>query len=272
MGGEDGGVLLAELAGDGLAIALDFAAGGADRLVEPLQLVLDGVARDEPPRDAKSLVVHRPALRRWPRRAKRQFLVVFACDALVRRRNRAGTRGSHVHAARLRSTNRPTRPCLPVVRAARRTSRGRITRSRASLLVRASKVERVVRADRCYSTVPVSSKLRSTSSANASRAASASGPWPRSPVACPRTAASVRIARMLLPSTRSPSLITSIFDWILAGQLDEQVGRPRVQPLRVGHHDGSAHGSVSHSATSIHFDSLLNSHNGLLTPSILAAS
>ena len=49
---------VAQLAGDGVAIALDFGAGGVDGLVEPFELVLDGIARDEPPRDAKSLVVH----------------------------------------------------------------------------------------------------------------------------------------------------------------------------------------------------------------------
>ena len=34
------------------------AAGGADRLVQPLQLVVHGVAGHEPPGNAKSLVVH----------------------------------------------------------------------------------------------------------------------------------------------------------------------------------------------------------------------
>ena len=58
VGREDGAVLLAQFAGDGVAIALDFGAGGGDGLVEPFQLVVDRVARDEPARDAKSLVVH----------------------------------------------------------------------------------------------------------------------------------------------------------------------------------------------------------------------
>ena len=52
------GVLLAQLAGHGLAVAGDLDRRRADRLVEPLQLVVHGVARHEPPRDAKSLVVH----------------------------------------------------------------------------------------------------------------------------------------------------------------------------------------------------------------------
>lgn len=58
MGGEDGGVLLAELAEHGLAIALDFVAGGDDRLGQSFELVLDGIARNEAARDPKSLVVH----------------------------------------------------------------------------------------------------------------------------------------------------------------------------------------------------------------------
>ena len=51
-------VILAELLGDAVAIALDFGGGGGDGLIEPLELVFDGVARQEPPRDAESLVVH----------------------------------------------------------------------------------------------------------------------------------------------------------------------------------------------------------------------
>ena len=94
-----------------------------------------------------------------------------------------------------------------------------------------------------------------TNSANASRAASASGPVASIVNCVPSTAASVRMAKMLLPSTRSPSLITSIFDWILAGQFDEHIGRPRVQPLRIGDDDGSSQGAISHSANSIHFAS-----------------
>ena len=58
MGGEDRAVLLAQLLGDAVAIALDLGGGGGDGLIEPLQLVLDRVARQEPTRDAKSLVVH----------------------------------------------------------------------------------------------------------------------------------------------------------------------------------------------------------------------
>ena len=57
MGREDGGVLLAEFAGDGVAIAFDLGAGGFDGLVEAFEFVVDGIARDEPARDAKSLVV-----------------------------------------------------------------------------------------------------------------------------------------------------------------------------------------------------------------------
>ena len=58
VGLEDGAVLLAQLGGDGLAVAGDLGRRGRDRLVQPLQLVVHGVARHEPPRDAKSLVVH----------------------------------------------------------------------------------------------------------------------------------------------------------------------------------------------------------------------
>ncbi len=58
MGGEDGAVLFAELAGDGLAIAVDLLARGAHGRFEPFQLVFHRVARDESSRDAKALVVH----------------------------------------------------------------------------------------------------------------------------------------------------------------------------------------------------------------------
>ena len=51
-------VILAELLGDAIAIALDLGRGGGDGLVEALELVFHGVARQEPPRDAESLVVH----------------------------------------------------------------------------------------------------------------------------------------------------------------------------------------------------------------------
>ncbi len=58
MGVEDGGVLLAQFLGDGVAVAGDLGRRGRDRLVQPLQFVVHRVARHEPPRDAKSLVVH----------------------------------------------------------------------------------------------------------------------------------------------------------------------------------------------------------------------
>ena len=44
--------------GDGLAVVGDFRAGGGDGPVQPLQLVVHRVARNEPAGDAKSLVVH----------------------------------------------------------------------------------------------------------------------------------------------------------------------------------------------------------------------
>ena len=62
MGGEDGSVLLAEFAEHCLAVALNFDAGGDDCLGQSFELVLDGIARDEPARDAKSLVVHHQRL------------------------------------------------------------------------------------------------------------------------------------------------------------------------------------------------------------------
>jgi hypothetical protein len=57
MGGEDGGVVVAQLIGDALAVVLDLADGGVERAVEALQLLVDGVARKEAARDAESLVV-----------------------------------------------------------------------------------------------------------------------------------------------------------------------------------------------------------------------
>ena len=62
MGREDCRVLFAQFAGHGLAVALDFGAGGVDGLGQAFELVFDRVARDEPPRDAKSLVVHHQRL------------------------------------------------------------------------------------------------------------------------------------------------------------------------------------------------------------------
>ena len=62
VGLEDRAVLLAQLGGDGLAVVGDFGGRGGDRLVEPLQLVDHRVARDEPARDAESLVVHHQRL------------------------------------------------------------------------------------------------------------------------------------------------------------------------------------------------------------------
>ena len=58
VGVEDRRVLLAQLLGDGVAVTGNLRRGGSDGLLQPVQLVLDRIARDEPPRDAKSLVVH----------------------------------------------------------------------------------------------------------------------------------------------------------------------------------------------------------------------
>ena len=49
-------------AGDRLAVMGDLGGGGGDGLIEPLHLVDHRVAHDEPPRDAKSLVVHHQRL------------------------------------------------------------------------------------------------------------------------------------------------------------------------------------------------------------------
>ena len=58
VGVEDGGVLLAQFLGDRVAVAGDLGRRGRDRLLQPVQFVVHGVARHEPPRNAKSLVVH----------------------------------------------------------------------------------------------------------------------------------------------------------------------------------------------------------------------
>ena len=58
VGLEDGAVLLPQLAGDRVAVAADLDPGGADRLVQPLQLVVHRVAGNEAPGDAKALGVH----------------------------------------------------------------------------------------------------------------------------------------------------------------------------------------------------------------------
>ena len=58
VGIEDGGVLLAQFLGDSRAVARYFSRRRLDRLLQPFQFVVDGVARHEPPRNAESLVVH----------------------------------------------------------------------------------------------------------------------------------------------------------------------------------------------------------------------
>ncbi len=55
---EDGGVLRAQLVGDCIAIGLNFRRRSRRRLRQALQLVIDRIVRNEPPRDAKSLVIH----------------------------------------------------------------------------------------------------------------------------------------------------------------------------------------------------------------------
>lgn len=58
VGVEDGGVLLAQFLRDCVAIAGNLGPRGRDGLLQPAQFVVHGVAHHEPPRNAKSLVVH----------------------------------------------------------------------------------------------------------------------------------------------------------------------------------------------------------------------
>ncbi len=58
VGREDGGRILAELLGNPHAMPFDFGSGRFEGFIEAFELVLDRIAREEPPRDAKSLVVH----------------------------------------------------------------------------------------------------------------------------------------------------------------------------------------------------------------------
>ena len=58
MGFEDRRILLAQLPGNGIPIPCDFLTRRVHRALQPLQFVFDRIARNEPPRDAKSLVVH----------------------------------------------------------------------------------------------------------------------------------------------------------------------------------------------------------------------
>ena len=264
MGREDGRVLVAQLAGHGLAIAFDLVAGGArwPRPAAPVRLRPRRARRT-----AEGCEIPRcpsPALRRRPRRAKRQSLVVFACETTgavrlprsLRALDLASAGCSGVCAARfsrhaVKQARRRARtwfercmraPCgattLTPVGSAKARSAG----------VRLRKVERqgAVCGQLVSSTLPFSSKLRATSSARASSAASASGPVASICNWQPSTAASVRMARILLPSTRSPSLITSIFDWYWLANLTNRSAGPRVQALRVGDHDHSCQCAFAH--------------------------
>ena len=58
VGRKDSGILVTQLAGDAVAVPLGFGRRRFNGLVEPFQLVLHRIARHEPTRDAKSLVVH----------------------------------------------------------------------------------------------------------------------------------------------------------------------------------------------------------------------
>ena len=55
VGSEDGAVLVAQLRGDGLAIALDLRRHGIDGLIQPRQFLVHGVVLERPPRDHESL-------------------------------------------------------------------------------------------------------------------------------------------------------------------------------------------------------------------------
>lgn len=57
MGGKDRAVLIADLRADRVAIATDLLLDGGDGVKESLDFNVDGVARNEPPRDAEALVV-----------------------------------------------------------------------------------------------------------------------------------------------------------------------------------------------------------------------
>jgi hypothetical protein len=58
MGVEDGAVLPAQFAIDSIAVFADFYGRRGESLVEALQFRVNDIARYEPPRNAKSLVVH----------------------------------------------------------------------------------------------------------------------------------------------------------------------------------------------------------------------
>ena len=57
MGVEDGGILLAQLGPDRVAVALDLVGRLGDGVLEPLELGIDGAALDEPARDPETLAV-----------------------------------------------------------------------------------------------------------------------------------------------------------------------------------------------------------------------
>ena len=55
---EYGALLFAKFQRDSLAVADDLVAGGGDGLIETFEFIFDRIARDEPPGDSKSLVIH----------------------------------------------------------------------------------------------------------------------------------------------------------------------------------------------------------------------
>ena len=55
---KDRRVLVAELPGNTVPVPLDLGTGRLNRSIKPLELIFDGISRDEPLGDSEALVVH----------------------------------------------------------------------------------------------------------------------------------------------------------------------------------------------------------------------
>ena len=148
-------------------------------------------------------------------------------------------KATHGRPARARGTPSPSEgTCLPwnrLVFACR--AKPLRTRHCHSPAIVAASSGRWARIGKCV--VILRRKSWLTSSTSESNAASASAPVASNRSSVPATAANIKIAKILLPSTRSLSLMTSIVRFELDRPLDEQVGRVHVHSLRIANHDGS---------------------------------
>ena len=216
VGREDRAVLVAQFFADLIAVMLDFGPGGIHGAGQALELVVDGIPRDEPPGDAKSLLVDDQGFANGDAGRNGDSLkflhaTLLAAGARANACNVALRRATRLHAARLprRTCGLGGCVCLPRNRQMfARRAKPLGTRHSTAWIVTARAALGAAVSKSGYS----SPKPWLTSSARESSACSASTPVPSNRNSVPATAANIRIAKILLPSTRSLSLMTSIVD------------------------------------------------------------